>query len=68
MKIIKIKRKAGKGKHITNYTNGNINLQFKGKGPFEIQENHFPLIQDFFEVQNSPVPNNKEKKDAISRS
>jgi hypothetical protein len=57
---MKIKRKKD-SRHITSYTAGNVSYEFKGKGPFEIEDTHFHYLQDYFEKVEEKKPALSEK-------
>lgn len=57
-KMIKIKRKEGT--FILRYSNGDIFYKFNGPGPYEIREDHFKHVEDYFEIDTTPEKKKKE--------
>ena len=52
---IKVKRKKD-SRHITSLTAGNVFYEFKGKGPFEIEDTHFHYLEDYFDKVEEKKP------------
>lgn len=54
---MRIKRK--KGTNATAFVSGKISYQFKGKGPWDIDDKHFRYLNQHFE----PVPEKKKENE-----
>ena len=60
---MKIKRKHTKKGNITSFNNGGVSYQFKGKGPFEIEDSHYPYLADYFDIVEEKKPSLPEPKE-----